>query len=80
MTRITQYIVSLLLLFTFVNCKKQSVPNQMNVPKNVVKYAKGFSIINYDGFSIVNVTNPWPNANKSYTYILKEKTELYLKI
>jgi len=73
MIRIIQYIISLLLLFTFVNCKKETVTNQIKVPKNEVKYAKGFSIINYDGFSIVNVTNPWPNANKSYTYILKEK-------
>lgn len=73
MTRITPYITFFLILFTFVNCKKPSVPNPVKVPKNEVKYAKGFSIIHYDGFSIVNVTNPWPNANKSYTYILKEK-------
>ena len=29
--------------------------------------------INYKGFSILKVSNPWPEANKIYTYILKEK-------
>lgn len=41
--------------------------------ENTVKYAKGFSIQNYDGYSIVTVSNPWPKANKSYTYILKKR-------
>jgi iron complex transport system substrate-binding protein len=38
-----------------------------------VRYAKGFSIQNYDGYSVVKVKNPWPKATKTYTYILKEK-------
>ena len=41
--------------------------------KNQIQYAKGFSIVNYDGYSVVKVSNPWPKANKIYTYILKEK-------
>ena len=40
---------------------------------NRVQYAKGFSIYKHNGFSIVKITNPWPNATKAYTYILKEK-------
>jgi len=36
-------------------------------------YAKGLSIYNYKGYSIVKVTNPWPKANQDYTYILKNK-------
>ena len=43
--------------------------------KNEIQYAKGFSIQKYDGFSILKVMNPWPKANKNYTYILQEENE-----
>lgn len=38
-----------------------------------VKYAKGFSIVQYDGFKIMKVENPWPEADKTYTYLLVEE-------
>lgn len=43
------------------------------VAQNEVRHAKGFSIVNYDGYSVVTVSNPWPKSNKTYTYILKEQ-------
>jgi iron complex transport system substrate-binding protein len=57
-----------------VQCKKEKDAKTKLVAKNEVTYAKGFSIVHYDGFSVVKVYNPWPKANKTYTYILKEKT------
>ena len=64
----------LLIVFSFVQCKKEDNKIEVIIPPvNEIKYAKGFSIINYKGFSIVKVSNPWPEANKIYTYILKEK-------
>ena len=41
--------------------------------QNTIRHAKGFSIQNYDGYTVVTVKNPWPKATKTYTYILKEK-------
>lgn len=38
-----------------------------------VNYAKGFSIVDYDGYKILNVTQAFPESNKTFTYLLKEK-------
>jgi iron complex transport system substrate-binding protein len=62
-----------ILSFSFVECKNESKPNIIISAKNEVRYAKGFSIQNYNGYSVVTVKNPWPKATKTYTYILKEK-------
>ena len=62
-----------ILSFSFVECKNESKPNVIISAKNEVRYAKGFSIQNYDGYSVLKVKNPWPKATKTYTYILKEK-------
>ncbi|HEX8562669.1 MAG TPA: ABC transporter substrate-binding protein [Flavobacterium sp.] len=43
------------------------------IHKNEITHAKGFSIHKYGNYSILKVTNPWPNASQSYTYILKRK-------
>lgn len=63
----------LFLAVLFVQCKKETTATTLVSSKNTIKYAKGFSIQNYDGYSIVTVSNPWPKANKNYTYILKQK-------
>jgi iron complex transport system substrate-binding protein len=70
-----KYVVLFLVFASFIQCKKSKNNSAENtVSKNQVQYAKGFSIVNYDGFSVLKVTNPWPKATKSYTYILKEKS------
>ena len=61
------------LSFFFVQCKNETKSETVLAPKNEVHYSKGFSIENYEGFSIVTVKNPWPKATKTYTYILQEK-------
>jgi len=73
MSRFFKFALVLLIGFTFVQCKKETNNKAIIIPVNEVKYAKGFSIVNYEGFSIVKVSNPWPEANKTYTYILKAK-------
>lgn len=57
-----------------VGCKneKTTEATSANV-ENSVKYAKGLAIYDYGNYSVVKVNNPWPNANKNYTYVLKEK-------
>jgi iron complex transport system substrate-binding protein len=71
-------IVKIALFFAFFfafSCKKSppDVATKITVVKNEIRHAKGFSIQKYDGYSVVKVINPWPNATKKYTYILKEK-------
>lgn len=61
------------ILFLLIGCKKETSQENSSTNQNAVEYAKGFTIVNHDGYSIVTVKNPWPKASKTYTYILKEK-------
>jgi iron complex transport system substrate-binding protein len=40
---------------------------------NAVNYAKGLQLYKYKGFSLVKVTQPWPDAKESYTYVMLQK-------
>lgn len=73
MARFLKIILLVVLAFPFLQCKKEVDQQKNNIPKNEIQYAKGFSILNHEGYSVITVSNPWPKANKSYTYILKEK-------
>lgn len=35
-----------------------------------VDYATGFSVIDHDSYKILNVENPYPDADKTYSYVL----------
>ena len=73
MKNLNPFLLIIAICSLFIQCKTETQKNQTISAENTVKYAKGFSIENYDGFSIVTVKNPWPKATKTYTYILKEK-------
>ncbi|MBU2060860.1 MAG: ABC transporter substrate-binding protein, partial [Bacteroidetes bacterium] len=68
----------LLVLFILFGCKNQEATEQHEntAVKNEIQYAKGFEIYKYNGFSILKVTQPWPNATKAFTYVLKEKNTI----
>ena len=66
-------IILAFISFLFIQCKNESKSEIVISSANTVRYAKGFSIENYDGYSVVTVKNPWPKATKTYTYILQEK-------
>ncbi len=74
----TLKIILFISLFFALACKEDSskISQEINLATNQVHYATGFSILTYDGYSVVNVKNPWPNATKKYTYILKEKNAI----
>jgi iron complex transport system substrate-binding protein len=67
--------IFILSLFLLIGCKKNETAEVAKSPiaKNSIEYASGLSIVKHEGFSVVTVANPWPNANKNFTYILKEK-------
>ena len=68
-----RFILPLLFLFLFVQCKQETKAQSETNITNTVKYANGFSIENYSNYSIITVKNPWPKASKTYQYILKKK-------
>ena len=53
------------------NDKTETAKNTTS--EEVIQYASGLSIHKYSGYSVVKVTNPWPDANRDFTYILQEK-------
>jgi iron complex transport system substrate-binding protein len=65
----------LFVLIAFFSCKenKKEIVELNSNAKSSVKYCSGLTIEEHGDFSIVRITNPWPNANKKFTYILKEK-------
>lgn len=68
-----------LITLSFIACKDNSTAKPINkdeAKKSSAHYAKGLAIYKQNGYSIVKVSNPWPKANKQYTYILKEKQAL----
>lgn len=68
-----QLLILFLTLLLFVQCKNGNVKTILPSTENTIKYSNGFSLKNFDGYSVVTVSNPWPKADKSYTYILKKK-------
>ncbi len=38
-----------------------------------IKYAKGFSILNYENYKEITVTSAWPNSKETYRYLLVKK-------
>jgi iron complex transport system substrate-binding protein len=61
-----------LLIFACKTDRKN--PSELNHSGDTlsVNYAKGFTILQYDGYKILNVKNPWPEADKTYSYLLVE--------
>jgi iron complex transport system substrate-binding protein len=68
-------IILFLLPISFVGCKQNTSVSSCIIAssKNEIQYAKGLEIYKHQGFSIVKITNPWPDAKESFTYILQEK-------
>lgn len=62
----------------FLSCKgeKQSSPTQESEGEPIeVVYAKGFSLTQYDGYKILIINDPWPDADITYRYLLVEEEE-----
>jgi len=42
-------------------------------PGNSIRHAKGLEIYKYNGYTVVKVTQPWPGAKESFTYVMQQK-------
>jgi iron complex transport system substrate-binding protein len=63
------------ILFSFIGCQKNQKKDATNDANasNSIQFAKNLAIYKQEGYTIVTVKNPWPDAVKKFTYILKEK-------
>ncbi len=61
----------------FIQCKENSKKEKtIATSENEIQYAKGLEIYKHQGFTILKITNPWPEAKENFTYILQEKNGL----
>lgn len=68
------FIIVLLITIFTVSCKDKADSQSATVTgKNTVKHASGLEIYRYEGYSIVKVTAPWPDAKENFTYLLHKK-------
>ena len=69
-----QYFFLVVLFLGLTQCKKAENPANSTVSvENSVKYAEGFSLLNYEGFSVLKVSNAYPESQETFTYILHKK-------
>lgn len=52
--------------------EKQPSKNRV-LDHDTIRYAKGFQVTNHDGFSEIRITNPWPDSDVTFLYLLKKK-------
>ena len=63
----------LLLLFTCKSDPKNQLQENLEGTALNLKYAKGFSITDYETYKILEIKQPWPESQKSYRYALLNK-------
>jgi iron complex transport system substrate-binding protein len=66
--------LSFLVFLLFIQGKEETKKKSgLASAKNEIRYAKGLEIYKHQGFSIVKITTPWPEAKENFTYVLQEK-------
>lgn len=71
-------ITLLIFLLAFVSCKQGAKSDYIKTTegtKTVLKYATGFSITNFESYKVIEIKNPWPNAEESFTYVLSNNKD-----
>tara|TARA_B100001167_G_C16773649_1_gene309262 strand:+ start:2752 stop:4011 length:1260 start_codon:yes stop_codon:yes gene_type:complete len=75
-------LASFLVLFLLVltGCKQQKGDDPASAKtsrEQNMKYAKGFSLVDYEDYALLSVTQAWPGSDKSFRYaLLKHKQKL----
>lgn len=75
--KLTTSICWILFLGIFLSCKedrKEENSTVFEAGKAIpIDYASGLSITEFEDYTIVEVKNPWPKAERSYRYLLAEE-------
>ncbi|MFN3756719.1 MAG: ABC transporter substrate-binding protein [Flavobacterium sp.] len=66
--------IILLGCIVLISCAKKKQQTNVTSGNEIIRYAKGLSIIPYDKYTKVTLSNPWPGATEQYTYILHEES------
>ena len=75
-TTMTKKFLYLFLICSLLACNKKvktEVLNSEENQKSELKYAEGFSITKTTNYTIIEINQPWPNAEKSYKYVVISK-------
>ena len=64
-----------LFVISFFGCNqnKKTSTTKTASATNSIQYAKGLEIYKHEGYSLVKIIHPWPEAKESFTYVLQEK-------
>ncbi|AWH86709.1 ABC transporter substrate-binding protein [Flavobacterium album] len=69
------FCIVFLTALALAGCKKENqvIKHASTIVDNSVKHAKGLEIYRYQGYTVVKVTNPWPDATDTFTYVMQKK-------
>lgn len=68
------FLLSLLIFCSCGNSEKRANSNIISEGKTLeIKYAKGFSIEEFEDLTLIKIKNPWPDSDKTFTYLLTEE-------
>lgn len=65
-------------ILLIVSCGQDQKSQESNADTDLVtkpKYAKGFDWEDHNQFRILNIYSPWPDSDKTYNYILVNRTQ-----
>lgn len=65
-----------IILFTCKNGPQQPAEKASELSNLEIKYAKGFSVKTFENYTLLEIRNPWPKAEKTYTYAVVPKEKL----
>ena len=69
-----KFLIIFILLFSVLNCKEDKGLNRKLTPLDpsleLISYAKGFVISNFENYTVLEIKNPWPKSEKSFRYAL----------
>ena len=56
-----------------ISCKNETPKQKVISEHKTVSYAEGFNISEEENHTIITISNPWPNAEKEFTYAFVKK-------
>jgi iron complex transport system substrate-binding protein len=76
MQKITEYFVFLFLVLISVSCKKEVVKvDTQTHSENNIKYAKGFDIVEKNGYKKLIIKSAYQNSNEVFEYIISSRND-----